>query len=79
MLWPLGSGSPLLLPQVLLVFTDGLDDDAEKMKEASTSAWLQGGAGRVSRVGKAGGDQGPPSMVWHLMAPRFLQARLTCW
>ncbi|XP_052662770.1 collagen alpha-3(VI) chain-like isoform X2 [Harpia harpyja] len=27
--------------KVLLVFTDGLDDDAGKMKEAATSAWLQ--------------------------------------
>ncbi|KAM6036242.1 uncharacterized protein LJ206_001288 [Theristicus caerulescens] len=27
--------------KVLLVFTDGLDDDAGKMKEEATSAWLQ--------------------------------------
>lgn len=75
----LGSGSSLLLAQVLLVFTDGLDDDAEKMKEAATLAWLQGGAERVLRVGKAGGDRGSPSTVWHPTAPRLLQTRLTCW
>lgn len=39
----LQSTGPRLLAQVLLVFTDGLDDDAGKMKEAAMSAWLQGG------------------------------------
>lgn len=38
-----------LLAQMLLVLTDGLDDDVQKMKEVATAAWLQGGAERGRR------------------------------
>lgn len=43
--------TPPLLAQVLLVFTDGLDDDAGMMKEVATSAWLQGGTAKRGKLG----------------------------
>lgn len=69
------AGAPAFpLGQALLVLTDGLDDEVQRMKEVATAAWLQG----WGREGLEGTWGRPP--VWratpgHLVPP---QTRPTC-
>lgn len=62
------------LGQALLVLTDGLDDEVQRMKEVAAAAWLQG----WGREGLEGTGGRPPARRATLGRPVRLQTRPTC-